>query len=125
MNKDYYCPICNWSPNIDEPSSAIEWEHCPNCLSLIHEESEDELECGGVLEPISVWIDRNDKWKLVHRCSFCGEIHETNVSSDDSPIKIMSIATRPLSMPPFPLEKMNELTMMMGGRGSVEGYYYE
>ena len=42
MNKDYYCPICNWSPNIDEPSSAIEWEHCPNCLSLIHEESEDE-----------------------------------------------------------------------------------
>ena len=47
------------------------------------------------------------------------------MSEDDSPVKVLSIASKPLSEPPFPVERMEELTRMMGGRGDLGGYYYE
>ena len=32
-------------------------------------------------------------------------------------MKLMSIAMRPLSLPPFPLERIEEMTELMGGDG--------
>jgi hypothetical protein len=46
----------------------------------------------------------------------------TPVSDEDDPVLLLSIAGRPLSMPPFPLEKIEELTRMMGGAGDKGGY---
>ena len=43
-------------------------------------------------------------------------------SDEDDPVLLLSIAGRPLSMPPFPLEKIEELTRMMGGAGDKGGY---
>ena len=37
------------------------------------------------------------------------------VAADDSPMKLMSIAMKPLCLPPFPLERIEELTELMGG----------
>lgn len=34
-------------------------------------------------------------------------------------MKLMSIAMRPLSQPPFPLERIEELTELMAGDGSL------
>ena len=34
-------------------------------------------------------------------------------------MKLMSIAMKPVSSPPFPLERIEELTQMMGGEGSL------
>ena len=34
-------------------------------------------------------------------------------------MKLMSIALRPLASPPFPIERMEELTRLMGGEGSL------
>ena len=34
-------------------------------------------------------------------------------------MKLMSIAMRPLASPPFPIERMEELTRLMGGEGSL------
>ena len=35
-------------------------------------------------------------------------------------MKLMSIAMRPLCQPPFPLERIREMTVLMGGDGSME-----
>lgn len=41
------------------------------------------------------------------------------VAADDNPMKLMSIAMKPLSQPPFPLEKIEEMTALMGGDGQL------
>lgn len=40
----YKCPVCNWSPSANE--LVHDWEHCPNCLSSVHEEPEENIACG-------------------------------------------------------------------------------
>lgn len=35
-------------------------------------------------------------------------------------MKLMSIALKPLCAPPFPLERIQELTALMGGDGMIE-----
>ena len=35
-------------------------------------------------------------------------------------MKLMSIALRPLCEPPFPLERIEEMTALMGGEGSLK-----
>ena len=34
-------------------------------------------------------------------------------------MKLMSIAMKPLSAPPFPLERIEEMTALMGGDGKI------
>lgn len=34
-------------------------------------------------------------------------------------MKLMSIAMKPLAAPPFPIERIEEMTRMMGGEGSM------
>lgn len=119
----YKCPVCDWTPAENEPN--YDWEHCPNCLASIHIESEEGFECGGKFEPISIWVKSNGEWEIIQRCSWCGELRTSPFSAEDSPIKALSIASLPLSSPPFPIEKMEELTKIMGGRGDVGGYYHE
>lgn len=42
------------------------------------------------------------------------------VAADDNPMKLMSIAMRPLCEPPFPLKRIEEMTALMGGDGSLK-----
>lgn len=72
MKKQYKCPVCGWTPAADEPNN--EWEHCPNCLSSIHVENEMGFECGGVLEPVSIWVKPCGEWEIIQRCRDCGEM---------------------------------------------------
>ena len=44
---------------------------------------------------------------------------ERLVAADDNPMKLMSIAMKPLGQPPFPIERIEEMTRMMGGEGSL------
>lgn len=122
-NQIYKCPVCGWSPSESELNN--DWEHCPNCLSSIHLEDEEGFECGGTLEPISIWVKLDATWDIIQRCRLCGELNITQMSEDDSPLKVLSIASSALSAPPFPIEKMEELTKAMGGQGDVGGYYCE
>lgn len=45
----------------------------------------------------------------------CGTFGSNRVAADDNPMKLMSIAMKPISQPPFPIERMEEMTRMMGG----------
>ena len=60
-------------------------------------------------------------------CRVCGRpvvpagvLHSNRAAADDNPMKLMSIAMKPVAFPPFPLERIEELTALMGGEGSVE-----
>ena len=119
----YRCPVCGWTPRTGEERK--DWTHCPNCLSGIHGKNEEGLECGGILEPVGIWVKTDKDREIIQRCSLCQEMTSDPMSSDDSPVKVLSIASKPLSEPPFPVEKMEELTKIMGGRGDMGGYYHE
>ena len=56
---------------------------------------------------------------MIHRCRRCGKLASNRTAADDNPMKLMSIALRPLAMPPFPLEHVEKLTALMGGGGSL------
>ena len=42
------------------------------------------------------------------------------IAADDNPMKLMSIAMRPLCQPPFPLEHIERMTELMAGDGRLE-----
>ena len=59
------------------------------------------------MEPIGVWVRKNGEWAVIHRCKRCGTLSSNRIAADDDPVKLMSIAVKPLASPPFPLELLN------------------
>lgn len=47
-------------------------------------------------------------------------LSSNRVAADDNPMKLMSIALKPLCEPPFPLERIEEMTALMGGEGTLK-----
>lgn len=91
--------------------------HCPNCLFSLHLDNEPgdrASDCGGTMEPIAVWVRKGGEWALIHRCTRCGSLSSNRIAADDNPMLLMSIAMRPISQPPFPLERLQEMSRMMG-----------
>ncbi|MBQ9433588.1 MAG: hypothetical protein IJU26_05145 [Synergistaceae bacterium] len=39
----------------------------------------------------------------------CGHISANHIAPDDNPVKLISIAMKPVTCPPFPVEHMEEL----------------
>ena len=78
-----------------------------------------EADCGALMEPIGMWVRKNGEWALLHRCRMCGTIHANRVAADDNPLLLMSLASKPLACPPFPLDKLEELAALSGV--SMEG----
>ena len=91
----FTCKVCG---RLCTPESAgsDHRNHCPNCLSSLH-----------------VDIEPGD------RASDCGALSSNRVAADDNPMKLMSIAMKPLCQPPFPLERIEEMTALMGGDGQL------
>ena len=115
----FTCKVCGrlCTP---ENAGSDHRNHCPNCLSSLHvdiEPGDRESDCGGIMEPVAVWVRRGGEWAIIHRYKRCGALSSNRVAADDNPMKLMSIAMRPLSAPPFPLERIEEMTALMGGEG--------
>lgn len=118
----FTCKVCGREV-IPDGAGTDHRNHCPNCLSSLHvdEEPGDRAsDCGGIMEPVSVWVRKNGEWAIVHRCKRCGAFSSNRIAADDNPMKLMSIAMKPLTAPPFPLERIQEMTDLMGGEGRVE-----
>ena len=114
----FTCQVCGRICTPEGAGSAHR-NHCPSCLSSLHVDSEpgDRASgCGGVMEPVAVWVRRGGEWALIHRCKRCGALHSNRVAADDNPLKLMSIAVKPLCEPPFPLEYLEN--MMRTGEGT-------
>ena len=118
----FICKVCG---RLVTPAGAgsDHRNHCPNCLCSLHVDEEPgdrAADCGGIMEPIGVWVRRKEEWAVIHRCRRCGRLSSNRVAADDNPMKLMSVALRPLAAPPFPLERIEELTALMGGEGSLK-----
>ena len=110
---------------IPEGAGSAHRNHCPNCLTSLHVDEEPgdrSSNCGGIMDPVAVWVKKNGEWAIIHRCCRCGDFSSNRVAADDNPMKLMSIAMKPLTEPPFPLERIQEMTDLMGGEGSMERY---
>ena len=91
---------------LPEDAATKHRNHCPKCLVSLHADirpGDRASLCGGVMEPISVWVRKNGEWAIIHRCHSCGQISSNRIAADDNPTLLMSIAVKPLAMPPFPL----------------------
>ena len=112
----FVCKVCGWLV-VSAGAGSSHRNHCPYCLSSLHLDNEPgdrEADCGGIMDPIGVWVRKNGEWAIIHRCRRCGHLSSNRVAADDNPMILMSIAMRPLSRPPFPLEKLEELAELTG-----------
>lgn len=120
--ESFTCKACGHLVTPEEAGTQHR-NHCPNCLSSLHVDDEPgdrAADCGGVMEPISVWVRNNGEWAIIHRCKRCGALSSNRVAADDNPLKLMSIALRPLAQPPFPIERIKELEELLCGDAEPE-----
>jgi hypothetical protein len=58
------------------------------------------------MEPVAVWSRPGGDWAIIHRCRSCGELHSNRIAGDDNELLLVALAVRPLSRPPFPLNRL-------------------
>ena len=119
----FTCKVCGRQV-VPAGAGSDHRNHCPNCLSSLHlddEPGDRAAGCGGIMDAVGVWVRGRGEWAVIHRCRRCGHLSSNRVAADDNPLKLMSIALRPLAQPPFPTERIEELTALMGGKGSLPG----
>jgi hypothetical protein len=91
------------------PSGTKHRNHCPHCLWSLHvevERGDRGAGCGGLMEPVGVWVKTNREWSLFHRCERCGHFSVNRIAGDDTQVALLSLALRPLAFPPFPLTEV-------------------
>ena len=92
----FICRVCGRLV-VPEGAGSGHRNHCPNCLHSLH-----------------VDVEPGD------RASECGGLSSNRVAADDNPMKLMSIAMKPVAFPPFPLERIEEMTVLMAGDGTLK-----
>lgn len=120
-NESFTCKVCG-RQMMPQGAGTEHRNHCNNCLSSLHVDivpGDRASDCGGVMDAIAVWVRKNGEWAIVHRCRRCGVLRSNRTAADDNPMKLMSIALKPLAQPPFPLERIEELTEQMAGDGCI------
>lgn len=69
-NDSFTCKVCG-RPVVSAGSGSNHRNHCPNCLSSLHldiEPGDRESDCGGIMEPVGVWVRNKGEWAIIHRC---------------------------------------------------------
>ncbi|HZO90191.1 MAG TPA: RNHCP domain-containing protein [Chthonomonadaceae bacterium] len=110
-DKWFHCIRCA-QPVVPEACGTAHRNHCPWCLWSRHIDDtpgDRAADCGGAMEPIAVWVRPGGDWSLIHRCRKCGEIHSNRIAGDDNELALLSLAVRPISQPPFPLERLQSV----------------
>ena len=103
-HETFICKVCGRTV-VPAGAGSEHRNHCPYCLSSRHLDNEPgdrAADCGGVMEPITVWVRKNGEWAIIHRCRICGHLSSNRIAADDNPMKLMSLAMKPVSSPPFP-----------------------
>jgi hypothetical protein len=83
--------------------------HCPNCLHSVHldmKPGDRSADCGGLMEPITVWVRKGGEWAIIHRCRICGALSSNRIAADDNDMLLLSLAMKPIASPPFPLDRL-------------------
>jgi hypothetical protein len=97
---------------LDAPGTAHR-NHCPSCLWSRHLDGDmpgdRAADCGASMEPLAVSARGDGEWLLIHRCTGCDVLHLNRTAGDDNPLSLLRLVTRPLALPPFPLELLARL----------------
>ncbi len=89
----FTCKVCGREV-IPEGAGSDHRNHCPNCLCSLHvdiEPGDRESDCGGIMDPIAVWVRKNGEWAIIHRCRRCGALSSNRIAADDNPMKLSLI----------------------------------
>ena len=116
----FTCKVCGRLMTPENAGSQHR-NHCNNCLCSLHvdiDPGDRASDCGGIMEPVAVWVRKGGEWAIIHRCRRCGVLHSNRVAADDNPMLLMSFALKPLAQPTVPIERLEELTALMGGDGT-------
>ena len=112
LNNHFVCKACGADVPLDGGGTRNR-NHCPKCLCSIHLDNvpgDRAADCGGVMEAVAVWVRKGGEWALIHRCRRCGALCSNRIAADDSPLKLMSLAAKPLAQPPFPIEHIDRMS---------------
>ena len=104
----FVCQVCG-ALVVCQNAGSRHRNHCPFCLSSVHLDhvpGDRASCCGGIMDPVGVWVRKTGEWALIHRCRKCGVFHSNRIAADDNPLLLMSIAAKPLASPPFPLDRL-------------------
>jgi len=115
--ESFTCKVCDWLVT-PEGAGSDHRNHCPNCLCSLHvdvEPGDRASDCGGIMDPVAVWVRKGGEWAIIHRCRRCGALSSNRVAADDNPLRLMAIALKPLCEPPFPVERLRALAEALGG----------
>ena len=119
--ESFTCRVCGREV-VPDGAGSDHRNHCPNCLTSLHVDNrpgDRASDCGGYMDPVAVWVKKNGEWAIIHRCRQWGKMSANRIAADDNPMKLMAIALKPLTAPPFPIERIQEMTRMMGGDGEL------
>lgn len=96
--------------------------HCPHCLCSMHVDitpGDRRASCRGIMNPISIYVQQNKEWSIIHRCAKCHTIKLNRIAADDNELLLLTMATEPLMSLPFPSKKMistlHKLSLERGG----------
>ncbi len=112
MSISFTCKACGADIPL-EGGGTENRNHCPKCLCSLHLDNtpgDRSADCGAVMDAVAVWVRKDGEWAIIHRCRRCGVLSSNRVAADDSPLKLMSIAVKPLAEPPFPIEFIDRMT---------------
>ena len=57
-NEAFFCRVCGRTV-VPQGAGSEHRNHCPNCLSSLHvdiEPGDRAADCGGIMDPIAVWV---------------------------------------------------------------------
>ncbi len=114
--ESFTCGHCG-SLVVPDAAGTRHRNHCPTCLGSVHVDNrpgDRAALCGGLMDPVSVWVRQDGEWAIIHRCRLCGELHSNRIAADDNSILLVSLAVKPLSSPPFPLSTLAQAAAAPG-----------
>jgi hypothetical protein len=112
INQTFTCANCGASVAPAGSNGTANRNHCPFCLCSKHvdvQSGDRRSACGGVMEPVAVWVKQNKEWAIVHRCRKCGFIRANRIAGDDNELQLFLLAARPLTQLPFPADMLKNI----------------
>ena len=92
IDEEFICENCN------KEVSKLNYtarDHCPYCLFSKHLDinpGDRQNECKGLMKPVSIEKYKNT-YKIIYKCSKCGELHRNIMASDDDFDKIIELSS--------------------------------